>query len=168
MIADGSGVVDGGNTSGEETSAGAMRALESGVEQGCGKTKPDACDLTGAGEICTTDVGMWARGMLSLQLSESKSMTMRQDKDAVAAVVMVWIGRESQVDERDGDDAMIVASMTAVIDEVVTVMKSGVGLCGFKVALIVGVGIVLFPHSVACHCGVAVVGTDDELASEAL
>ena len=63
---------------------------------------------------------------------------------------------------------MIVASMNEVIDEVVTVMKSGVGLCGFMVALIVDVGIVLFLHSVACHCGVAVVSTDDELASEAL
>ena len=81
---------------------------------------------------------------------------------------MVGIGKESRVDERDGDDAVIVASANEVIDEVVNVMKGGVGLFDFMIVLIVGVGIALFPHSVACHCGVAVVQTDDGLASTML
>ena len=76
MIADGSSVVDGRTTSGEEASAGAVRAVNSGVDLGCEETMSDLCDLTGMGETCITDVGMRARGTLSLQLSGCASMMM--------------------------------------------------------------------------------------------
>ena len=81
---------------------------------------------------------------------------------------MVWMGKENRVDGRDGDDVVIVAFVNKVINEVVNLMKCGVDLLVFVLLLVVGVGIALFSHYVARHCGVAVVQSGGGLASSVL